>query len=82
MAFRSNKDLKLILHPYIFVLKEGKKIQADYLDYSLLMLQVTSPEIVKSPGSPPSGKVLPVREPEYFPSEQAANPLVSREAGN
>ena len=49
MAFRSCKDLKLILHPYLFVLKEGTKIQKDFLDYSLLMLQVTSPEIIKSP---------------------------------
>lgn len=49
MAFRSNKDLKLLLHPYLFALKEGPGIKKDFLDYSLLMLQVTSPEVIKSP---------------------------------
>ena len=48
---RSNKNLKLMLYPYLFVLKEGPKIQSDYLDYSLLMLRVTSPEIIKSPAA-------------------------------
>lgn len=43
------KELKLILHPFVFVLKEGKEIKQDYLDYSLMMLQVGRPEILKSP---------------------------------
>lgn len=51
MSFRSAKDLKLILHPYLFVLKEGAQIQHNYLDYSLMMLQVTSPEIIRSPSN-------------------------------
>jgi hypothetical protein len=49
MASRINKDLKTMLHPYLFVLKEGTKIQEDFLDYSLLILQVGRPEIIKSP---------------------------------
>lgn len=49
MTFRSNKDLKQLLHPYLFALKEGPGIKKDFLDYSLLMLQVTSPEIIRSP---------------------------------
>lgn len=49
MAFRSNKDLKLLLHPYLFALKEGPGIKTDFLDYSLLMLQVTAPEVIRSP---------------------------------
>ncbi|MEC7840005.1 MAG: hypothetical protein VX777_08205 [Chlamydiota bacterium] len=46
-----NKDLHSMLHPYIFVLKEGDDIQSDLLDYSLLMLNVRPPEIIHSPGS-------------------------------
>ncbi len=49
MAFKNTKDLKLILHPYLFVLKAGKEIQDDYLDYSLLMLQLRCPETIRSP---------------------------------
>jgi hypothetical protein len=37
------------LHPYIFVLKEGKEIQQDFLDYSLLLLQVGQADILPSP---------------------------------
>lgn len=48
---RRNNDLKLLLHPYVFVLKEGREISHDFLDYSLLMLQVTCPEKIKSPQS-------------------------------
>jgi hypothetical protein len=49
MSFRNNQDLKTLLHPYIFVLKENPGIQKDYLDYSLLMMQVGRPEMLKSP---------------------------------
>jgi hypothetical protein len=51
MGFGVNKDLKVILHPYIFVLKEGQEISNDFLDYSLLMLQVSCPETIKSPST-------------------------------
>jgi len=46
---KKNEHLKQMLHPYVFVLKEGSKIYENYLDYSLLMLQITSPEILPSP---------------------------------
>lgn len=42
-------DLKQIAHPYLFILKEGKRISADPLDFSLLMLHVAAPDIIKSP---------------------------------
>jgi len=59
MAFKFNKDLKFIVHPYMFVLKEGQKIQKDFLDYTLMMLQVGSPETIKSPPShSPKPKLL------------------------
>lgn len=52
MVNRNTKDLKQLLHPYIFVLKEGQEIKDDLLDYSLMMLQVTCPEVIKSPSAP------------------------------
>ncbi|QLH37433.1 MAG: hypothetical protein HWD61_15880 [Parachlamydiaceae bacterium] len=51
MAFHHHKDLKYILHPYIFVLKENKGIQKDLFDYSLWMMRVGSPETIRSPES-------------------------------
>ena len=49
MALRKNEQIKVMLHPYVFVLKEGTKIGDNYLDYSLLMLQITCPEVLPSP---------------------------------
>ncbi|MCE5316248.1 MAG: hypothetical protein LLG04_02655 [Parachlamydia sp.] len=72
MTFRSNKDLKTLLHPYLFALKEGPTIQKDFLDYSLLMLQVTSPEIIRSPDRSK-------RPAEFFLPQPISSP---REAGN
>lgn len=37
------------LHPYIFLLKEGNAIHKNFLDYSLLLLQVGKPDILYSP---------------------------------
>ena len=77
MGFRSNKDLKVILHPYLFVLKEGKKIQKDFLDYSLLMLQVSSLEVIPSPRHPPAKMPFHISEQDYFSlgSTQTSAPL-------
>lgn len=47
----SRKSLGAILQPYLFVLKEGKKINENYLDYSLLLLQVAQGEIIPSPSN-------------------------------
>jgi hypothetical protein len=49
MSPDSRNTLKTLLHPYIFVLKEGRKINNDYLDYSLMMLHINSTETIKSP---------------------------------
>lgn len=49
MTSRPNNPLKSILHPYIFVLKEGQKIKKDFLDYSLMMLFLHSRETIPSP---------------------------------
>lgn len=55
----SNKDLLSILHPYLFVLKEGGDIESNFLDYSLLMLHVSAPEVIHSPGSTKVMNFLP-----------------------
>lgn len=65
-----NKDLQSILHPYLFVLKEGVDIENDYLDYSLLMLHVSSPEVIHSPGS---NKVMNFLPTALLMSEQIAS---------
>lgn len=48
MASKYPQQLLNLLHPYQFVLKEGD-IRKNSLDYSLLLLQVTCHEIIKSP---------------------------------
>lgn len=60
MEFKARKNLKLILYPYLFVLKEGREIKHDFLDYSLLMLQVGCLETIRSPQ--PSAKNFPLNE--------------------
>lgn len=49
MSQRIHKDLKQILHPYMFVLKEGVEFQNDCLNYSLMMLHVNCLEVLGSP---------------------------------
>ncbi len=44
-----SKPFDHFLHPYIFVLKEGTEIHQDFLDYSLLLLQVGQADILPSP---------------------------------
>lgn len=43
------KPYENFIHPYVFVLKEGNEIHKDFLDYSLLMLQVGQAELLPSP---------------------------------
>lgn len=50
------------LHPYVFVLKEGHGIQKDFLDYSLLLLQVGQADILPSPA--------------YYKTRKSSNPVV------
>lgn len=49
MTTRPDNPLRTLLHPYLFVLKEGGKIKKDFLDYSLMMLFIHSTEIIRSP---------------------------------
>lgn len=44
-----SKPFDHFLHPYVFVLKEGKEIDENFLDYSLLLLQVGQADILPSP---------------------------------
>jgi len=41
--------IKAICNPYVFVLKEGRTIKSNYLDYSLMMLFTYSNEQINSP---------------------------------
>lgn len=49
MRTRPITPLKSMLHPYIFVLKEGRRINKDFLDYSLMMLYTHAYETIPSP---------------------------------
>lgn len=49
MTFRSSKDLKMILHPYAFILKGGREFNKNLLDYNLMLLQMNCPETIRSP---------------------------------
>lgn len=55
MAPKNHEALLKNLHPFLFVLKEGKRIKEDFFDYSLLMLQVTNAEVIRSPHPPLTG---------------------------
>lgn len=69
MQRRSRRDLSLLLHPYMFVLKEGSAIQKDPLNFSLMILKVNCPEVLKSPN------LLRIESP----SENVKTPLIKPE---
>lgn len=56
------KPVDHFLHPYIFVLKEGLEINKNYLDYSLLLLQVGKPDIIPSPKNMKSLFASPIQK--------------------
>lgn len=49
MINKLNTPLKNSLCPYLFALKEGKKIRQDYLDYSLMLIQIHNAEVIRAP---------------------------------
>lgn len=47
---RSNQNYRIpIFRPFTFILKEGKEIKNNRLDYSLMLLQTGRAEIIASP---------------------------------
>ncbi len=48
MKFKNRPQI-VSFQPFVFVLKEGHKIKDNPLDYSLMLMQVGRPEIIKSP---------------------------------
>jgi hypothetical protein len=48
MQFNHQKDLRYIIHPYIFLLKPSKDIQNNLFDYSLTMMRVGVTEMICS----------------------------------
>lgn len=49
MKSKYSQNLKNLVYPYQFALKEGENITTDSLDYSLMMLQVDCSEVIRSP---------------------------------
>ena len=45
----STKQSDHFLHPYVFILKEGNQIKENFLDYSLLLLQIQQLTVFPSP---------------------------------
>jgi hypothetical protein len=46
-----NQPASSILRPYTFILREGKGINSDLLDYKLLLLNLHCSEVLKSPST-------------------------------
>lgn len=55
---KEKSPLIIACHPFIFALREGVKIQDNLLDYSLLLLQQTCTEVLRSPASEKSKAML------------------------
>lgn len=62
-----SKQLKLLLHPYVFVLKEGKGFSKNSMSYDLMMLQVNN-EVIKSPKQLSEPNQTPQNELEMLKS--------------
>lgn len=56
------KPFDHFLHPFVFVLKEGREIHTDFLDYSLLLLQVGQADVLPSP--------------QFYQNHKASNPII------
>lgn len=57
------KSIKHLIHPYIFVLKEGSEIEQNRLDYTLVMLKITPAEHFPSPALAKEEPLLTARAP-------------------
>lgn len=51
--------------PYLFVLREGKKIDDDFLDYSLVLLKMSGAETMPAPHKLKSSPYLPFGQVIY-----------------
>lgn len=49
MKQQPQKPYDHFIHPYVFLLKEGHEITNNFLDYSLLLLQVGQADVLHSP---------------------------------
>jgi hypothetical protein len=50
MTFDSKNSLNGILHPFLFVLEEGREIKENPFAYSLRLMHLHTKEHIKSPG--------------------------------
>ena len=73
------KSLQLLVHPYVFILKEGDDIESNPLDYSLLMLKLGTTERLQSPNQQNAHfNDIPIRRGGvYLKSQQMDTPPVN-----
>jgi hypothetical protein len=60
MKESKSKPNEHLTHPYVFLLKEGSAIHKNFLDYSLLLLQVGKPDVLYSPNTRQKSQVYPL----------------------
>lgn len=53
------KGWAIIAHPYNFIFKEGKDIQKNPFDYTLMMMALPIQETLSSPAREPASAVAP-----------------------
>jgi len=49
MKYKTQSTLTLACHPFMFALKEGTAYQENMMDFSLMLLQRTCTECIRSP---------------------------------
>lgn len=76
-----SKQLKHLLHPYAFVLKEGKTHAQDSLSYDLMLLQIDG-EVIKSPAQFLSAEEIIQNELEALRTSLPAALAKLKEAGH
>lgn len=59
---RDDSFLNILCHPYLFALQESAETKGDPMDYSLLLLQRTCNEVIRSPKS----EAAPIYRKETF----------------
>ncbi|MDP1835846.1 MAG: hypothetical protein Q8K75_07960 [Chlamydiales bacterium] len=78
MPSKTQKELKQMLQPFVFVLKEGSEIKEDLLDYALMMLHVHCLEVIKKPKKTARKITLPSKAASNVLPRPAAEKPVSR----
>lgn len=59
MDRKDTKKENNVPSPYLFILREGKKIDCDFLDYSLVLLKMSGAEILPTPNKLKAAPYIP-----------------------